>query len=123
MEHLPPSEFDLIFNASIRTWHEHNRVDDPKLIPQNAILAGTIGAQDRSRQYKAAHSPEELLRAVNEAWAKIRANEAAIASKEEQIADLNRRITVCNVKNAALISVLTGLSWEGVKAVLAYWPR
>jgi hypothetical protein len=74
---------------------------------------------DRSKQYE---NPDnhELLRAVNEAWSKIRVCEKAITSKDLAILNLEQRVSRYKFLNIALTSILTGLAWEGVKALVAY---
>jgi hypothetical protein len=57
---------------------------------------------------------------VNEAWSKIRVCEKAITSKDLAILNLEQRVSRYKFLNIALTSILTGLAWEGVKALVAY---
>jgi hypothetical protein len=84
-----------------------------------AHAVGTYDKVDRSKQYE---NPDnhELLRAVNEAWSKIRVCEKAITSKDLAILNLEQRVSRYKFLNIALTSILTGLAWEGVKALVAY---
>ncbi len=83
---------------------------------EKAKQAGTLHAIDRSNQYTRADNAE-LLRAVNEAWAKIRICEQSIRAKDTQITELHQKLKNYKWKNAALTSILTALAWEGVKAL------
>lgn len=85
-------------------------------IPAAAYTAGTLHATDRSRQYRVP-DPEEMLRAINEGWTKIRENEKAIRVKDNEIAQLRKKVGFYRVKNIALTSIITGLAWEGIKAI------
>jgi hypothetical protein len=58
---------------------------------------GTLDAVDRSRQYQETDS-RELLRAVNEAWSKIRTCERELGKKDAAIADLKSRLRIVNLK-------------------------
>ena len=87
---------------------------DPKLVPNEAIRAGTVGLVNRSRQYSRADAGE-LLRSLNEAWTKIRLLESSIARKEVELAMLHTRVARYRGGLIALTSIVTGLAWEGVK--------
>ena len=84
-----------------------------------AHAVGTYNAVDRSRQYE---NPDnhELLRAVNDAWSKIRLLENSATQKDLAILNLERRVSRYKIANIALTSIVTGLAWEGVKALVAY---
>lgn len=73
-------------------------------------------------------SNDELLRSLNEAWTKIRALEKELAKKDEAIAILRHELAQSKKKTRryristiALTSVITGLAWEGVKALAGLW--
>lgn len=94
---------------------EHSRLD----AIAKAHIAGTLNQLDRSRQYESAGAPE-LLRSLNEAWSKIRVCEKSILAKDARISELESKVTTYKVKNMALIAILTGIGWEGVKVIAAY---
>jgi hypothetical protein len=97
-------------------------IPDQKLIPGIAILAGTVDAIDRSRQYQEPN-PKDMLRAINEGWAKTRENEKAIRQKDIQIAELKKKFCFCKIKNVALISIISGLALKGLEALLPLVPN
>jgi hypothetical protein len=80
---------------------------------------GTLNAQDRSRQYEDMNQAQ-LLRAVNDAWAKIRGLEAAGLKKDQALTQLHRRVDRYRWVNIALTSIVTALAVEGVKALVPY---
>jgi hypothetical protein len=80
---------------------------------------GTLNAVDRSKQYEDPSS-KELLRSLNEAWAKIRTLEEAGREKDQLLKDLRTKIKEYRTANIALISVITGLAWEGLKTLTSY---
>ena len=94
------------------------RVNPMDKVIEHAKKLGTFDAADRSKQYLRA-DPSELLRAVNEAWTKIRTCEKSIREKEQAIEDLKKQLRNYRIANTALISVITGLAWEGLKALFS----
>lgn len=107
-------------------WIEHitKRVDDlldnenekkPDAIAQAERL-GTLNQIDRSRQYQEPNN-RELLRAVNEAWAKIRTLEREAGKKDQMIGALNDRVKTYRAAHVTLIAIITGLAWEGLKVL------
>jgi hypothetical protein len=89
-------------------------IPDPKLI---GTYPGTYNQVDRSKQYTRAEAPE-LLRSLNEAWSKIRMLEASSLRKDAVIADQNQRIGRYRVGYTTLIAIITGVCWEGVRALV-----
>jgi len=90
---------------------------DPRLVPNAAQRAGTYNAIDRSKQYTRADNPE-LLRSLNEAWSKIRRLEQSVLQKDVEIGIMQAKVRSYRVANTALISIFTGLAWEGVKHLM-----
>ena len=84
---------------------------------EHAKACGTLNAVDRSKQYTEMDHVL-LVRAVNEAWTKIRANEKA-AAKDQDVQLLRRQLQRYRLINIALTSIITGLAWEGLKALIA----
>lgn len=82
---------------------------DPKRI-------GTYNQIDRSKQYTRADN-SELLRSLNDAWSKIRTLEAASLRKDAVIAEQNSKIGRYRVGYTTLIAIITGVCWEGVRAL------
>lgn len=78
---------------------------------------GTYNQIDRSKQYTRADAPE-LLRSLNEAWSKIRALEAASLKKDAVIAEMRRKVTSYRIRYTTLVAIITGLAWEGVRALV-----
>jgi hypothetical protein len=89
---------------------------------RRAHACGTLNAIDRSKQYERADT-DEILRALNQAWAKIRVCEKAIQSRDAEILSLKAKLSRYKVANIALTSVITGLCWEGVKAFLFHFSH
>lgn len=85
---------------------------------EKAKQIGTFEAADRSAQYTKVTNGE-LLRAVNEAWTKIRTCEKVLHEKENQIAELHKRLKRYQVAHTVLISIITGLAWEGLKQIFS----
>ncbi len=77
---------------------------------------GTLDAIDRSKQYDEPE-PRELLRAVNEAWAKIRRCEKELGSKDLQISNLLAKLNRQRLVNALLTIGVVAL-WELVKFLI-----
>lgn len=80
-----------------RSWIEHMMDRSEKLQRESdaaietAKRLGTYDAIDRSKQYERADN-RELLRAVNEAWSKIRAYEKHLTEKDAAILELRRKL-------------------------------
>ncbi len=88
-----------------------NSIYDRVMTPiEQAKQLGTYNAIDRSRQYFH-QDPKDLLRAVNEAWAKIRSCEKELTKRDQKIADLQRKLDRAKLINAGLTFVVIGL-WE-----------
>jgi hypothetical protein len=107
--------FDELSNRAMKVTDEH-------LAVQKAKAIGTYNALDRSRQYTQPENPE-LLRSLNEAWSKIRTCEKELRTKDQDIQQLRKRLKSYRVANIALTSVITGLAWEGLKALIALIHR
>jgi hypothetical protein len=96
-----------------------------------AARAGTLNSPDRSKQYRRTDN-EELLRSLNELWKTARLNENAVRDRDRTIAELHERLAQRDklikdqaryvrgyrIVNIALTSIITGLAWEGLRAVL-----
>lgn len=95
--------------------HGMTREPQPEIL-KRAEQLGTLHAIDRSKQYEQAKYPD-LLRAVNEAWSKIRSCEKSITQRDQAIETLKKRVSHYRIINIALTSIITGLAWEGVKAL------
>ena len=87
------------------------------LVPPQAQRVGTVNAIDRSRQYTRADN-SELLRSLNEAWAKIRLVEQDNRKKDIAIGMLHGKMARYRGGLVVLTSIITGLAWEGLKFVL-----
>ena len=85
--------------------------------PPIARQLGTVNAIDRSRQYTRADS-YELLRSLNEAWAKIRRLESENNRKDVQIGLLHGSVRRYRGSTILLTSIVSGLAWEGLKYLL-----
>ena len=92
------------------------RVNDPRF-PQIAQKLGTVNLIDRSRQYTRADNPE-LLRSLNEAWAKIRRLEGEGIRKDVELGMLHARVRRYRGSTILLTSIVSGLAWEGLKFLL-----
>ena len=77
---------------------------------------------DRSKQYTRADNPE-LLRSLNEAWAMIRTLQNSEIRKDARIAELEQQLKNYRIRYTALVAIITGLAWEGVKALLVHFFR
>jgi|SRR5579859_7074037 len=84
--------------------------------PPLAQRVGTVNAVDRSRQYTRADNPE-LLRSLNEAWSKIRLLESSNARKDVELGLLHDKVRRYRVGYMTLVAIVTGVCWEGVKAM------
>lgn len=80
---------------------------------------GTLNAVDRSAQYQDPDSREQL-RYLNEAWSKIRCLEKAITLRDAKLLELDLKVKKYKVANIALTAIITGLAWEGCKALILY---
>jgi len=89
---------------------------------ERAKSLGTLDAIDRSRQYTLPDLPE-VLRSLNEAFTKIRILESGRRKDAEIIKKLHDRLTRYHSVTIALTSILTGLAWEGLRALLAHLLR
>lgn len=99
--------------------------------PIQLASLGTLNAPDRSKQYRRSDN-DELLRSLNELWKTSRLNEIAIRDRDRTIAELHERLANRDklikdqaryvrgykIVNIALTSIITGLAWEGLRAVL-----
>lgn len=100
-----------------------NRICDRLMTPiEKAVKAGTLGQVDRSRQYQEMTSAE-LVKAINDAWTKIRHCEQALKDRDKTIAELQRRLGIYRVKYTAVVAIVTGLAWEGVKYLVGALPH
>ncbi len=91
-------------------------MNDPNLIPPPPPIAekvGTVNTIDRSRQYTRADAGE-LLRSLNEAWAKIRTLESARAQDGKIIDALHKRLGSKwkGILVTAVISAATAVLFE-----------
>ena len=91
-------------------------MNDPRF-PQIAQKLGTVNLIDRSRQYTRADSGE-LLRSLNEAWAKIRRLEGEGIRKDVELSLLHARVRHYRGSTILLTSIVSGLAWEGLKFLL-----
>ena len=102
---------------NITDWVE--KIDKMFNAIEHAKHCGTLNALDRSKQYTEMDNVL-LVRAVNEAWTKIRICEKAILSKDDDIKSLQSQLRQYRVVNIALTSIITGLAWEGLKVLLPW---
>jgi hypothetical protein len=89
-------------------------------VESQAKLAGTFNALDRSRQYRR-DEPRELLRAVNEAWTKIRKLENEGTRKDAEIAKLYNKLRRSNFVNVTLTAIITSLAMKGLELLIQSW--
>ncbi len=89
----------------------------PSSPPALALRVGTANKIDRSNQYTRADA-NELLRSLNTAWTKIRTLEVASLNKDAKIIDLQAKVRRYRVGYTTLIAIITGLCWEGVRALV-----
>lgn len=82
-----------------------------------AKIIGTYNALDRSRQYTR-EDPRELLRAVNEAWTKIRKMENELIRRDSMIADLRDKLRRSQIVNITLTSIITALAVKGLELLV-----
>jgi hypothetical protein len=86
-------------------------------VETQAKIAGTYNALDRSRQYRR-EEPREILRAVNEAWTKIRKLENEGIRKDAEIAKLYEKLRRSNFVNVALTAIITSLASIGLEYLI-----
>ena len=79
-----------------------------------ARVIGTYNQVNRAAQYTVA-DPLELLRAVNEAWTKIRSLEKELGKKDLAIADLRDRLKRSQLVNNTLTAIVTALAFKGLE--------
>ena len=84
---------------------------------ENAKRLGTYNAIDRSKQY-AETDNAALLRAVNEAWSKIRNCEKSLTARNNDIEQLRKKLRRSQIVNIALTSIITSLAWEGLRTLV-----
>lgn len=101
-----------------------DRVDRRMTATEYAKRIGTYNSPDRSRQYPL-NDPDQLRDAVHKCWVKVHALEAANKEleasgtlKDEEIEILKTRVGRYRLKYLALSSILTGLAWEGIRALI-----
>jgi hypothetical protein len=85
---------------------------------ERAKACGTLNESDRSKQYPLSNE-KQIIDAVNLALTKARINEKALAAKADN-EHLRRQLRKYRVANIALTSILTGLAWEGLKALIPW---
>jgi hypothetical protein len=93
------------------TLFDSTPMSDPEV---KAKAIGTYNVLDRSKQYTR-EDPRELLRAVNEAWTKIRTLEKESTKKDAAIAELRSKLRRVQIANVALTSIITALAMQGLK--------
>lgn len=75
---------------------------------------GTYNALNRAAQYSNAE-PREVLRAVNEAWTKIRALENSLTQRDAKIAELRSKLRRFQLVNVTLTAIITSLAFKGLE--------
>ena len=110
----------LAKKQSIRAIHAlANRVMDEHLsleVKQKAAELGTLDQDDRSKQYPIENF-EKLKEAANLALTKTRRCERLLDDKDAKILKLQKSLRWYRIAYVPLISILTGLALEGLKAV------
>lgn len=100
--------------------HTHKTYDRIMDAITKAHAVGTFNAIDRSKQY-ANPDHAEMLRALNEAWSKIRRIETLSDEKDVTIRDLKdqlgKKLRRNRLWNTALIC-----AWEIIRTALPYLP-
>jgi hypothetical protein len=86
-------------------------VSDPTA---KARVVGTYNQVNRAAQYTVA-DPRELLRAVNEAWTKIRNLDKELSKKDAAIAELRNKLKRSQIVNVTLTSIITALAFKGLE--------
>ena len=83
-------------------------------ILEKARVVGTYNADNRAAQYTTPE-PRELLRAVNEAWPKIRVLEKELLKRDSAIAALREKLRRSQFVNVTLTSIITALAVKGLE--------
>ena len=83
-------------------------------ILEKARVVGTYNADNRAAQYTTPE-PRELLRAVNEAWTKIRVLEKELLKRDSAIAALREKLRRSQFVNVTLTSIITALAFRGLE--------
>jgi hypothetical protein len=96
---------------------EDYAIGGPYIMTGDPQQLGTLNQADRSKQYTRADAGE-LLKSLNEAWTKIRLLEVASAKKDVLIGGLYKKLRKYRMGYTAMVSIITGLAWEGVRALL-----
>lgn len=92
-------------------------VSEKHLAIVKAERCGTLNQKDRSKQYDDPEPPT-VLEQLNAAFTKIRELEEDLAAKKREIVELTSRVKIFRLKNLALTAIITGVCWEGVKALV-----
>lgn len=110
----PMSEAMTLLLASV-LWCGYTLFSDPVDDPlAKAKVIGTYNVLDRSKQYTR-EDPRELLRAVNEAWTKIRSLERELVKRDTSIAQLQDKLRRVQIVNMTLTSIITALAVKGLE--------
>ena len=93
---------------------------------EHAKTIGTFGEDDRSKQYPL-HDQKLVHKAINECWAKVhqleaedRRKDAEIAALKKELAEQKKRVKHYRIVTTTLISIITGVCWEGLKALIIF---
>lgn len=86
-------------------------------VMNDPVKLGTLNQTDRSKQYTRADAGE-LLKSLNEAWTKIRLLESSSAKKDALIGELYKKLRRYRTGYTALVSIITGVAWEGLRALV-----
>lgn len=98
----------------------HDTFDRINAAMERAKAAGTLNADDRSKQYPL-DEPEKVKKAVNEAWSKIHRCEKKIGEKDAEIAGLHKQLSRYRFLNIALTSIITALAVKGLELIAAHF--
>jgi len=85
---------------------------------EKAKELGTYNAFDRSKQYPLDRG-EQVIEAINKCWTKVHSLEESNRRKDEKIEKLKKQLGRYKFGNIVLTSIVTGLAWEGLKALIA----
>ena len=88
-------------------------------ILDRARVIGTYNQVNRAAQYTR-EDPRELLRAVNEAWTKIRTLEKELGKKDAAIAELREKLRRSQIVNVTLTSIITALAFKGLEYLFQF---